>query len=333
MTTPSDTAPPELDPVPTFTRTIERSLVHRAAVSEVLVTDLLRTGRETYVAGAQLPLGHAYFSDHLRTPVTYDFLLLLEAARQAGTAASHRQLDIPAKTAFLVSNWSIEIEDLDALAPGGRPGELHLTGRVVRREGRGGRLLGVDSEAVLRVGDKVVARSRIDVGAAKSEDYAKLRFLQRKSVPPLTEDLGPVLRSHPADAADVGRRNPANVVLGEPRHSGGTVSAQVEPRFENSSLFDHTYDHIPAMVITEAARQLAHLAGAPTGAAVTSCSATFTRFAELDVPLVATARPFGAASGAGHPAAFTVDFRQDDVSVGEITLSFAAAPAPAGEAL
>ncbi|MFF4156675.1 ScbA/BarX family gamma-butyrolactone biosynthesis protein [Streptomyces sp. NPDC001678] len=335
MTTPSGIAPPAPDPVPTFSRTIERSLVHRAAVSEVLVTDLVPTGKEDFVAGAQLPLGHGYFSDHLRSPVSYDFLLLLEAARQAGTAASHRQLDIPQGTVFLVHNWSIEIDDPAALDPGPRPGELEMTGSVHRLAGRNGRLRGVDSPVSLRIGGREIGRARITVGAASGDDYTKLRFLQRKSTPPLTSDLGGVVRSRPADANAVGRRNPSNVVLGEPRRADGAISAQVEPRFENASLFDHTYDHIPAMVLTEAARQLAHLAGVPVSAAVTGCTADFTRFVELDAPLVATAALPGSGSLPGSfpgsfPGSLSVDFLQDGASAGRITLSFA--PSPAGAA-
>ncbi|KES06230.1 hypothetical protein BU52_15975 [Streptomyces toyocaensis] len=316
------TAGPEPAPALTFARTIDRTLVHRASVSEVLVTDLVRTGPEDFLAGAQLPIGHPYFSDHVREPVTYDFLLLLEAARQAGVAASHSQLGISRDTTFLVNNWSIRIEDPQALTPGDRPGELELAGAVTPVTGRNGRLRGVSSSVALRIAGREAARTRIDVGTANSADYGKLRFLQRRSTPPLTTDLLDVLRSRPADTADVGRRNPANVVLGEPIHLGDAVSAQVEPLFENKSLFDHTYDHIPAMVLTEAARQLGHLAGVPTDASVTGCTADFTRFAELDSPLVATARLAPAGAAADGRTGCVVVFEQDGAEAGRITLDF-----------
>jgi hypothetical protein len=326
MTTSIDTAEPEPAPVLTFARTIDRALVHRAAVSEVLVTDLVQTGPEDFLAGAQLPVGHAYFSDHVRTPVTFDFLLLLEAARQAGVAASHRQLGISRDTTFLVNNWSIRIGDPQVLTPGDRPGEMELAGAVTPVTARNGRVRGVSSSVTLCIAGREAARTRIDVGTAKSADYGKLRFLQRRSTPPLTTDLLGVLRSRPADAADVGRRNPANVVLGEPIHLGDAVSAQVEPLFENKSLFDHTYDHIPAMVLTEAARQLAHLAGVPTDATVTGCTADFTRFAELDSPLVATARLEAAGAAADGRTGCAVVFEQDGSEAGRIALDFTPAP-------
>jgi hypothetical protein len=166
-----------------------------------------------------------------------------------------------------------------------------------------------------------VGRTRINVGTAKSRDYGKLRYLQRRSVPPLTVDLLDTLRSRPADTERVGRRNEANVVLGEPLHLDDTVSAQVEPLFTNKSLFDHTYDHIPAMVMSEAARQLAHLAGISTRSTVVGCDAVFTRYAELDSPLVATARLEPGLQASRQVC--SVVFSQDGAEAGRITLTFA----------
>ncbi|MEU9289306.1 ScbA/BarX family gamma-butyrolactone biosynthesis protein [Streptomyces sp. NPDC048275] len=317
-------SPPKAEPAPAFSRTIERELVHRAAVSEVFVTDLRPTGDGAFAAGAQLPLSHGYFADHLREPASYDFLLLLESARQACTAAGHLYLGVPRDTVFLVNDWSIRIDDLVPLTPGSRPGELHLTGTGERREGRGGRLRGVSYDVDLRLGEGPVGHVRINTSTSSAEDYQKLRFLQRRSTPPLTEELGTLVRSQAA--ADVGRNNPLNVVLGEPVHTKGAVSAQVEPRLDNRSLFDHSYDHVPAMVLAEAARQLAHLAGVPVTASVTDCAARYLRFVELDSPVVATGRPD--ANGPG----FLVEFRQDGATVAETALTFAASVASAKEA-
>lgn len=344
MTTLSGTAPQETAPHPTFTRTIDRHLVHRAAVSEVFVTDLLPTGPGTFQAGAQLPLSHAYFSDHLHRPERYDFLLLLEAARQACTAAGHHQLDVPPDTVFMVNGWSIRLTDAVGLAPGSRPGELHLIGSATRREARRGRLLGVDYDVELRLAGRTVGRVTIGTSTVKAPDYPQLRRLQRGTVPPLTAELGHVVHSRPSAPSEVGCGRPENVVLGEPVHVDGGVRAQVEPRYDNSSLFDHTYDHVPAMVITEAARQLAHLAGVPTSAAVTGCSAEFSRFAELDGPLIAgtdraltpaaalpgdpadAAAATSTADGRGTAEAadgtFTAAFEQDGRQIARVDLTF-----------
>src|SRR5262249_37341832 len=79
--------------------------------------------------------------------------------------------------------------------------------------------------------------------------------------------------------------------LADPVRDGGVLSARLAPRFDNPSLFDHGYDHYPAMVLMEAARQLSLLAaddgtGAMAQHAVaTGFDAGFERFAELDAPV------------------------------------------------
>ncbi|MEU0336688.1 ScbA/BarX family gamma-butyrolactone biosynthesis protein [Streptomyces sp. NPDC006193] len=329
--TPDPPPPPAAaDAAPEFVRTVDRRLVHRAAVSEVFVTDLRRDG-DGFLAGAQLPLSHGYFGDHLRRPAAFDFLLLLESARQACTAAGHLYYGVPRDTVFLVNGFSVRITDQGALTAGTRPGELVLAGGAVRDEGRGGRLRGVRFDVTLSLAGRQAARIGIDTSTAAGEDYRKLRFLQRRSTPPVTEDLDTTTAGRPADAAAVGRRNPLNVVLGEPVREGAAVSAPVEPRWENRSLFDHSYDHIPAMVLVEAARQLAHLAGVPVTAPVAACTARFTRFVELDSSVTATARADRPGAGAPTPpCGLLVEFRQNGATVAETELDFGPAAGEEG---
>ena len=80
-----------------FRATLDRTLVHRSAVSEVFVTDLRPVSDTEVVAAAQLPLNHGYFSDHARTPAVFDVLLVLEAGRQAAIAGTHSHM-APART-------------------------------------------------------------------------------------------------------------------------------------------------------------------------------------------------------------------------------------------
>jgi len=305
-----------------FARTVDRRLVHRAAVSEVLVTDLRRDG-DAFLAGAQLPLSHGYFGDHLRRPATFDFLLLLEAARQACTAAGHLYYGVSRDTVHLVNGLSVRITDQDALKAGTRPGELVLAGSAVRDEGTDARLRGLRFDVTASLAGRQAARIGIDTSTVVDEDYRRLRFFQRRSAPPVTEDLDTTATGRPADPAAVGRANPLNVVLGEPEHAaGGTVSAPVEPRWENRSLFDHTYDHIPAMVLVEAARQLTHLAGVPVAAPVTACTARFTRFVELDSSVTVTTRTARPGAAGPAPDGLLVEFWQNGATVAETDLRF-----------
>lgn len=165
-----------------FARTVDRRLVHRAAVSEVLVTDLRRDG-DAFLAGAQLPLSHGYFGDHLRRPATFDFLLLLEAARQACTAAGHLYYGVSRDTVHLVNGLSVRITDQDALEAGTRPGELVLAGSAVRDEGTDARLRGLRFDVTASLAGRQAARIGIDTSTVVDEDYRRLRFFQRRSAP------------------------------------------------------------------------------------------------------------------------------------------------------
>jgi hypothetical protein len=118
--------------------------------------------------------------------------------------------------------------------------------------------------------------------------------------------------------------HPLNVLLSHPIRVGNTVSAQVTPRFGNRSLFDHAYDHLPAMVLTEAAHQLALVSlgeRARRASRLVGIEAVFARYAELDEPLTATATP------AGDGETFSVAFAHGDSPVAEITTTLRTAPA------
>nr|MDT0665959.1 hypothetical protein [Micromonospora sp. DSM 115978] len=46
----------------TYQRTVDRSLVHRRALTEVFLTDTRALAADRYVTGAQLPALHAYYA-------------------------------------------------------------------------------------------------------------------------------------------------------------------------------------------------------------------------------------------------------------------------------
>jgi hypothetical protein len=118
-----------------FETTLDRTLVHRRAVSEVFVTDLRPRSETDVTAAAQLPLNHGYFSDHTAYPPVFDTLLVLEAGRQAAIAGTHAHLGARPGTQMIVDRFSIET-DPEALLCGDRPGELVIDNRftIVRRK-------------------------------------------------------------------------------------------------------------------------------------------------------------------------------------------------------
>src|ERR1044072_9443467 len=63
-----------------FQQTVPRLLVHRAAVSEVFITDLQVADEQTSHIGAPWPRAHSFFGPKMRL---HDPMLLAETIRQA----------------------------------------------------------------------------------------------------------------------------------------------------------------------------------------------------------------------------------------------------------
>ncbi|MDH6125245.1 AfsA-related hotdog domain-containing protein [Kitasatospora sp. GP82] len=326
--------PTELEPVvqPTglsFGRTVERALVHRTAVSEVFVTDVQQLGESTVRSGAQLPLNHGYFSDHLARPALFDPLLLLEAGRQAGIAGSHAHMGLRPGTAMIVDNFTLALDEPAALLIGRVPAELRIDTEYSGKRSRTGRVRRGRVEQQFFIDDTRVGEHAMDVLFVNQHEHEILRHSQRGTPAPYTSDYPDLAPQGQVAAEAVGRANPLNVVLARPRVAGGVLHALVTPRFGNRSLFDHDYDHLPAAVLVEAARQLALLAfGESTGPAavretqVVRLDASFGRFAELDTPVTASVRlPCGGPPSGTGRRDFAVGFSQAEEPIASVTIT------------
>jgi 2-oxo-3-(phosphooxy)propyl 3-oxoalkanoate synthase len=274
-----------------YTRTIDRRDVHRLAVSEVLLTDQRQTGELDVAAAAQLPLNHSYFSDHVGDPPRFDVLLLVEACRQAGIAGSHL-LGVPRQTVMLVGSFDITVPDPRVLIQGGRPGEMRIAGHFTPTRVRGGVVRRGTVTQELTVNGQPAGTHRSEVSFVSLREHEALRRMQRATPAPLTTDFPDIPAASQAVPSLVRRVHPLNVVLSavrldEEHRDEERLVANVTPRFGNRALFDHTYDHVPAMVMAEAARQLAvaSFGQGTTVPVLTGVNAEFGRHAELDLPL------------------------------------------------
>ena len=281
----------------TFERTVPRGLVHRWSLSEVFLTDYREVDDARFACAAQLPLSHGYFRDQPALPDFHDPLNVLEAARQAVTYAAHEHQGLAPATTFMVTAWSLAIVDPDALACDVRPGRLLVDGEVTDRKARGGQVRGLVFAMDLMLDDRPLAHLTMDVKCTPTDQYHTLRQMQRGGAVPTAFTLPAEAAGRPVAPAAVGRIDQRNVVLDDLQRAPGVLSAQLSPRtFANRSMYDHPYDHVPAMVFSEAARQCALLLedGPAIGPGrVLRLDGTFTRFAELDSPVGLAARPDG----------------------------------------
>lgn len=276
----------------TFSRTVARHLVHRAALNEVFLTDMVTLDEHEFVCGAQLPRQHGYFSDTICKPPIFDAVLLMEAVRQAAFVGAHEQFAVPTEHKFILPGISLQIDAPDALRCGDRPMDMSILAEVTNTRFKDGECTGLDYEMELGVDGYTVARAATGMRMRSPVAYERMRAEHRTGRDLLAERTP---RPLPVSAVRVGRDDDSNVVLGDVAVGSAGASATVLVPLDHPSMFDHPQDHIPGMVLVEAGRQLALLAASeccglsPAKSYLAHWSATFTRFGELEMPAVVTA--------------------------------------------
>ncbi|MEN4475374.1 AfsA-related hotdog domain-containing protein [Mycolicibacterium cosmeticum] len=276
----------------THSRTIDRELVHKRAVSEVLVTSVTGAAESTdpWLCHAQLPRRHSFHTDMTGAQGQYhDPLLVMEAFRQACIAASHLFYDVALDARHTVRYYELTVVDPAALRRGRQTLDLEFTIMVRRefRRGQDGPVQGLDVAGVAtHEGTKLMELS----GAFGWMSAAKWTALRAGA----SWDPGPQIT--PAHPDRVGRSCRENVVIGEPAPHADGACAPVVVDIAHPTIFDHPLDHLPGGLIIEAGRQLAMTllgsrAAAVTGPARMRCD--FQSFTELDAPSTVTMAPAG----------------------------------------
>lgn len=257
---------------PSLTTTVPKEFVHRAAVAEVLLTGWERTGDTRFTVLAQWPRSHSFF-----TPVRgshHDPMIALETIRQIGPLLGHAGFDVPLDHKFLM--WDIDATvNPEELLVGDAPASLEIEVECSNLTWRGSRLTGLTLRTVIRRDGRIAATGGGSLTCLAPAVYQRLRHGRTHARPmPLTAPTAP---------QTVGRISPMDVVLspiGEP----DCWQLRVDTR--HPVLFDHPLDHVPGMLLLEAARQAtAALAGRDAFLPL-EVGAEFRRYVELDAPCV-----------------------------------------------
>ncbi len=256
-----------------FQQTLPRHLVHRAAVSEVFVTDLAHTSAGTFHVGAQWPRSHQFFGpkSHLHDPI-----LLTETVRQAGLAIAHQYYNVPQGSHFLMHDISYEINE-EGLRLGRRPADIVLEAVTSDVRKRGKSVSGMTFDFTCYRNNKRVGVSRVSWRCVSPAAYARLRGEHI--------DATVVPGKQPAPVAPhlVGRYQESDVVLA-PSAVDNLWLIRLDT--EHPVLFDHPVDHVPGMTAIEAARQAALLATGSAGGVPVKGKFSFEHYIELDEPCV-----------------------------------------------
>jgi hypothetical protein len=254
-----------------FSTTVARQLVHRCAVSEVLLTDWCQRGVNVFVCAAQWSRSHSFY--RIRQG-RHDPLLLAETIRQVGLLLCHEAYQMPPEYRFLMERMFYDA-DFDGLKDGGAPAEIVLVVRVhpsARRSTPSARALCVEVE-FLR-GKAVIGRGTGWVRCLAPSLYQRIR--SPRCACAAGRDQPP-----PVPPAQVGLLEAEDVVIGHCRYPG---EWPLRIRTDHPVLFDHPLDHVPGMLVLEGMRQASRVILGWPQAALTTCDITFSRFIDLDAP-------------------------------------------------
>ncbi|MBB4947307.1 hypothetical protein F4556_002842 [Kitasatospora gansuensis] len=223
---------------------------------------------DTFTVTAQWPRAHGYYqSDH----GLFDPLLFAETVRQLFPLLSHVGYDVPFGHQLIWDKLDFEL-DPAALRVEGTPAELRLdiTCEVVRRRGE-------LSAMTLRV---LAFRDDHRLGTASARFSCHSPAVYRRLRAGRT-DPQPIPLPPPAPPQRTARDRYRDVVLSP---TSDSAVWQLRTDVTHPVLFDHPVDHVPGMLLIEAARQAVHAAVYPWRGLLVGIETTFSRFAELDAP-------------------------------------------------
>ncbi|WP_279387929.1 ScbA/BarX family gamma-butyrolactone biosynthesis protein [Streptacidiphilus pinicola] len=291
-------------------QTVPRRLVHRASVSEVLITGWRRVGADRFLVGAQWPRGHSFYA-----PVeeVHDPLIVAETLRQAALLLSHVAYEIPLDHAFLMQDMSFQV-DPGKLGVGAGPTDvtIGITGRDIRR--RRSVVSAMRYDFAFYRGHEHVGGGGGAFESVSPQAYARLRgdaFERHVMSAPLQYD------------GRLGHRVRDSVLAPTATRYRWVIEADRR----HPVLFDHPVDHLPGMVLVEAMRQAAKVVTGRRLDGPFGLDVSFAKYAELDRPVFVQATP-------GQPRengdrVVRVEVEQDGETVAQGVLDIRALPGAA----
>ncbi|MEU1665401.1 ScbA/BarX family gamma-butyrolactone biosynthesis protein [Streptomyces sparsogenes] len=268
-----------------WSRTVARESVHRASVAEVLLTDVRALGGDRFVAAAQWPRSHPTFphgQDGRHHP-----LMVAETLRQLGIYLPSRHFATPAGAHFVIRDLSFALDP--AAEPRAEHGATDVVCRAAVTDPRttpcGRFLTGLRLDIVLLAGGAPFARAG---GTARFLD-AQAYEAARRAAPPgaAASPRSPVLARPAPHLVAVETARDVLVV----REAGALRLDPADPR--HPFFFDHWSDHVPGLVLLEAARQAAALTSQGVLTRPVGCRLRALRFTEFAPPARVECVPHG----------------------------------------
>ncbi|WP_344530990.1 ScbA/BarX family gamma-butyrolactone biosynthesis protein, partial [Streptomyces rectiviolaceus] len=259
--------------LPHLTTTVPREYVHRAAHAEVFLTGCRRLdGGDRFALTGQWPRAHTFFTDADGT--RHDPTQAAETIRQVGLLLAHSEFGVPLGHQFLLRDmeYSVSPENLDI---GAGPSELTLQAICTDVKWRGSRVTQFAMAITIERDGRPTAGGSGHFTCIAPAAYNRLRGAR-------SAETGTAATPRPrtVDPRRVGRSAAADVVLSPTDQHGHWL---LSPDRSHPILFEHGGDHIPGMVLIEAARQAACGLEGDTFEPV-QVSTEFHQYAEFDTP-------------------------------------------------
>ncbi|MET9363216.1 ScbA/BarX family gamma-butyrolactone biosynthesis protein [Streptomyces sp. NPDC006632] len=271
-------------PISSQSRTLLRlkELVGKKDLSEALVVDYQHLCETEQTVTLEWPGAHAFYTPD---PQAHSPLLFTESVRQSLAVSCHMSLDIPTDHRL---GWEYLCSDVtvDALRTTTRPTTVRM--RVVHSAVKRRRLGSVQLVAHIEgsIDGRYAGSAEVHYSTHPGAIYNRLRG----SYADARAAFGQAPPPGPAVAPErVGRDHARDVVL-SPTDSPDRWQIRVDTG--HSVLYDHPHDHIPGMVLLEAAGQAAR-ASLPRPAVPLGFDTAFDRYVEFDAPCLLTTTRLG----------------------------------------
>ncbi|MFG1796201.1 ScbA/BarX family gamma-butyrolactone biosynthesis protein [Nocardia sp. NPDC049149] len=306
-----------------FEQTVPRSLVHRSAVNEVFLTDAAVIGKREWAVAAMLPRSHMLFNDG-GNPDYLDTIAIMEVTRQVTEYVAHEFVKVPDNQFLVFRDMRIDVFAPERLRTGPDPARVVTIVNARTSEGLAKHpvTIIVDGNECARAGGRWLPLPLHYYEYIRQR--ARTKTLGRNPEPTRAVDPSSML------APDrVGRHHPKNVLLAEGARttdSGMTFLLTFDPA--HPFFFDHPMDHVPGMLMLEAARQaclatlVEHRGTAAHHCLIVGCDVDFGNFCEPDLltRCQATVAETTSAGATSDRHRVRVGFEQAGESLGAITL-------------
>lgn len=242
---------------------VDRRHVHKAAIAEVLLTDARELAHGRAAVAAQWPRRHHRFDMEPHSPGFT--LLLIETIRQAGIYVAHRHFDVPIGDQFAFNGITLH-RPADPLLDVVSAPPTVLLWCTTRPTFRGQRLSQAELVVEMWCDRRLLATASARYTCLPPPVYSRLRAVASPK------------RPGGADIHADSRKVP-------PQRSGDDIrTTPLVVDRQDPTFFDHEVDHLPGMLMIDAALQAAaaHIGHRDLG--VGYFTLDFARFAELDIP-------------------------------------------------